>query len=63
MNYDTIFYWIGVASASFFVLLGMSVFAGFVMDLVWKKFTSAMDLAEVIRVWNEHKPQKQKIET
>lgn len=54
MNYDVVFFWIGVASSALFILLGMAVFAGWVMNLVWRKFKDGKQLAEVIRVWREY---------
>ena len=53
MNYDAIFYWIGVASSAFFIMLGMSIFAAWVMNLVWRKFQEGKQLADLIFCWRE----------
>jgi len=49
---DQIFYWIGVASSGFFVLLGMAIFAGWVMDMVWRKFKDVKNLYDIINIYN-----------
>lgn len=55
MNYDLIFYWIGVVSAALFVLLGMAVFSGWVMTMIWRRFMDGKDLGSVIAVWHASK--------
>ncbi len=49
--YETAFYWIGVLSALFFVMLGMAFFSAWVMNMVWQKFKDGKDLYDIIDAW------------
>jgi len=57
-GYETVFYWVGVICAGFFVLIGMSVFTAWVMNLVWRKFKDGKKLADVIVAYNHYKNEK-----
>ncbi|MDY6979190.1 MAG: hypothetical protein SV201_04875 [Pseudomonadota bacterium] len=59
MNIDVIFYWIGITASVFFVLLGMSAFAGWVMNVVWRKFKDGKELALIIGLWRDSQHNKE----
>jgi len=58
-NYELMFYWIGITSSGFFILLGMSIFSGYVMDLIWRKFKDGKDLMDIIGIYKQSKKGKE----
>lgn len=60
MDHELIFYWIGIVSSGFFILIGMSVFAAYVMNLVWRKFK---DGKELVKITSAYRQQQKREET
>lgn len=58
-SYETMFYWIGIISSGFFTLLGMSIFGGWILDMIWRHFKSGKELFDVISAWKEKQQKKE----
>ena len=57
--YEQVFFWIGVISSGFFITIGMSVFATWVMNRIWVKFKDGKELANLMMCWRENKDKYQ----
>lgn len=53
MPYEQIFFWIGIVSSAFFVLLGMGLAASLLMNFLWGRMRDAHGLMTMIEAYRE----------
>jgi hypothetical protein len=52
--YETVFYWVGVASTVIFGILGVSIFSAWVMNMVWARFQDGKKLMDIMLAYRSY---------